>query len=278
MSVWLDALRHALDAAPSPVAFFFRDDDAGWSDGELFELLDLFARHSLPVDVAAIPKMLTSRLAVDLRARIEAEPGRVAIHQHGFAHRNHEPEGHRKCEFGEARESRLQQGDIEMGKRMLFDRFGPHVSPIFTPPWNRCTNVTGKGLLRAGFRSLSRDATAQPLNLDRLFELPVTIDWFAKRKGVRLSLQELGAMLAANIGKSIPVGIMFHHALMDKGELQRASELLALLSSHRNAQGDLMERLVNNLSQEIVAEAHGQAAGRRPFAMPSLARAERTLT
>jgi hypothetical protein len=274
MSAWLAELRHALDASPRGVAFFFRDDDAGWSDDRLLELLDLFARYSMPIDVAAIPAALTSKLSAELRSRIEAEPDRVAIHQHGFAHQNHESEG-RKCEFGRTRASALQQSDIESGKRRLFELFGPRVSPTFTPPWNRCTAATGECLRKAGFHILSRDATATPLNLDGLYELPVTIDWFARRKGVRLSLNELGSALAAAVRTSAPVGIMFHHALMDVEERQAVSELLALLVSHQNARCYLMERLATDLSQDIAAQVSGAAAGWRPFVTPSLATSER---
>ncbi|MGB7923699.1 MAG: hypothetical protein WCF57_10685 [Pyrinomonadaceae bacterium] len=277
MNAWLDKLREALDDAPRPVAFFFRDDDAGWRDDRLLELLDLFARYSMPLDVAAIPGALTSQAAAELRARVEAEPARVAIHQHGFAHRNHEPEGRRKCEFGIAREQALQQSDIEEGQRRLADLFGPRLSPIFTPPWNRCASVTGECLLRTGFRVLSRDATAAPLNLDGLLELPVTIDWFARARGVRLGLDELGASMACAVEtSSAPVGIMFHHALMDETESAHAGELLALLASHRNAQRSLMERLIPNSSHDTAAQVYrGKAAGWPQFAMPALTTAER---
>jgi hypothetical protein len=269
MSAWLDGLRRALDAAPRPVAFFFRDDDAGWDDDGLFALLDLFARHSAPIDLAAIPSALTRGLAASLRARMEGGPGLLAVHQHGFAHLNHEPEGRRKCEFGEARGWALQQSDIESGRRVLCDLFGRPVSPVFTPPWNRCTAVTGECLLRAGFRVLSRDSTAGRLGLEGLFELPVTVDWFAKRKGVRLSPDELGASLAAAAGTAAPVGVMFHHAPMDEDERRRAGELLALLTSHRNSRCSLMERLAPGASPGGAARApgrsQGQVTGRRPF-------------
>lgn len=270
MSAWLAELRHALDVSPQRVAFFFRDDDVGWSDDRLLELLDLFARHSIPIDLAAIPAALTLKLSAVLRSRIEAQPDRVAIHQHGFAHLNHESEG-RKCEFGATRDSALQRSDIESGKRRLFELFGPRVNPVFTPPWNRCTAVTGECLRAAGFRILSRDATAMTLNLDGLYELPVTIDWFARRKGVRLSLNELGAALAATVRTSAPIGIMFHHALMDADEQRWAGELLALLASHRNAQCYLMERLATDLSQDTGAQVPVQAASGWAFVTPSLA-------
>jgi hypothetical protein len=275
MSAWLDELRRALDSAPRPVSFFFRDDDAGWCDERLIELLDLFALHSLPVDVAAIPAALPPSMAVELRARVEAAPRMVGVHQHGFAHQNHEPEGRRKCEFGVARERTLQRSDIESGKARLFDLFGPNVSPIFTPPWNRCTAVTGECLLGAGFSVLSRDLTAAPLNLDGLFELPVTIDWFARRKGVRLGLDELGSVLAATTLTHVPVGIMFHHALMDESERKRTGELLATLASHPNARGYLMEQLAADLSQNSRANISYGATVLRSAVVPLYAPVER---
>ena len=243
MSMWLDALRRVLDTAPRPVIFFFRDDDAGWADKRLFALLDLFAHHALPVDLAAIPCAVTPMLAAELRARIAAAPDKVAVHQHGFAHLNHQPEG-RKCEFGDARPRSLQQQDIESGRRLLVELHGLPVGRIFTPPWNRCTSVTGKCLRGAGFRVLSRDATAPPLNVAGLYELPVTFDWFARRKSVRLGRSELGKLLAtAATNSAAPVGVMFHHAQMDAAELGYAADLLALLAEHANARCCLMSQL-----------------------------------
>jgi len=276
MSAWLDELRQALDAASHGVDFFFRDDDAGWNDERLLDLLDLFERHSMPIDVAAIPTALTSGMAAELRLRLEARPDGVAIHQHGFAHQNHEPMERRKCEFGLARDAALQQSDIELGKSRLNDLFGSLVRPIFTPPWNRCASATGECLRRAGFRILSRDVTARPLNLDGLIELPVTIDWFARARRVRVSLEELGAALAAGVRASTPVGVMFHHALMDETERHRASELFALLASHTSARCSLMEQVASDISQDNAIETAGQAAVRRPAMMLSTATAERT--
>ena len=51
-------LASALDAAPRPVEVFFRDDDAGWEDTRLLELVARFAEHGLPVDLAVIPAEL----------------------------------------------------------------------------------------------------------------------------------------------------------------------------------------------------------------------------
>lgn len=274
MSAWLDELRRALDGATTPVDFFFRDDDAGWADERLFALLDLFERHALPIDVAAIPRAMTAALASELRSRMAAAPERVAVHQHGFAHLNHEPEG-RKCEFGPSRPRELQRQDIESGRHLLVDVHGLPASDIFTPPWNRCTEATGAGLRACGFRVLSRDATAQPLNVFGLDELPVRVDWFARRKGVRRSPEELGASLAAAARDAeAPVGVMFHHELMDDGELRRAGELLALLASHPAARCHLMSSLAQSHRRQIAPSAAGEGGRLREPAvatsMPSV--------
>jgi Uncharacterized protein conserved in bacteria (DUF2334) len=260
MSVWLDELRRALDGATPPVDFFFRDDDAGWRDERLYALLDLFERRRLPLDVAAIPRATTAALASELRARMAAAPERVAVHQHGYAHLNHEPEG-RKCEFGPSRQRELQRQDIESGRSLLVDVHGLPASDIFTPPWNRCTEATGEALRASGFRVLSRDVTARPLNVFGLYELPVRVDWFARRKGVRLSPEGLGASLAEAVNDAgSPIGVMFHHELMDEGELKRAGELLALLAAHPAARCQLMSSLAQSHRRETAPHAAGEGA------------------
>src|SRR5437588_13117714 len=100
--MWLDPLRAALDGAPGPVDFFLRDDDAGWSDERLLAMLELVDRHSLALDLAVIPQALTRSLAQSLIGRSGQSGGRLGLHQHGLAHRSHEPDG-RKSEFGASR-------------------------------------------------------------------------------------------------------------------------------------------------------------------------------
>jgi len=276
VSTWLDNLRRALDESERPVDFFFRDDDAGWCDERLFALLDLFERHALPIDLAAIPRAMTAALASELRARTTAAPGRLAVHQHGFAHLNHEREG-RKCEFGPSRSRELQQQDIESGRRILSEEHGLHACGVFTPPWNRCTEATGQALLASGFRILSRDATARPLGLAGLDELPVRFDWFARRKGLRLNMEESGALLAETASApASPVGVMFHHELMDEGELKRADELLALLAAHPSARCRLMSALAKVTLQTDEPRAAVHRGGTRAFDTAATATAARS--
>lgn len=223
---WLEPVRVALDEGPATV--FFRDDDAGWGDERLWALLDLFDRRSLPVDVAVIPAALHPALAAELAVR--ARSGGVHLHQHGFAHVNHEPVG-RKCEFGPSRPYEAQAADIARGREVLGDAFGDLLDPVFTPPWNRCTSDTAAALAANGIAVLSRDSTAAPLQ-SPVPEVPITVDWFGSRKGVRWTPYELADRLATAVRSGRPVGIMLHHAVTDSGELAAIGALLALLGTH----------------------------------------------
>jgi len=217
----------SLDQTAQPVEVFFRDDDAGWEDDRLFELIARFAEHGLPLDLAVIPAELTPALAGRL---VETHAG---MHQHGYAHANHETEG-RKCEFGPARGYREQRLDIARGWGRLRELLGDRVDPFFTPPWNRCTRDTGEAAVDLGFRVISREHRAEPLGVAGLAEVPVHVDWFAKKKGVPLGRAAVGEQIAGHVAEGGPVGVMFHHAVMDEGEMAAAEELLALLAGHAN--------------------------------------------
>jgi hypothetical protein len=220
---WIEPVAAMLDGAPEPIDVFLRDDDAGWRDDRLLPLLDVVEEYDAPLDVAAIPAALDCAIARELVARPQ-----VGIHQHGFAHRNHEPV-RRRLEFGPSRSFGEQRRDIAEGARRLEERLGAVADPIFTPPWNRCTEATGRCLLDLGFAMLSRESRAARLALPGLLELPVHVDW------VRTERDELGARIAGALRAGHPAGIMLHHAVMDEGDLGRVGELLALLTDHPGA-------------------------------------------
>lgn len=245
---WLDSLRKTLDLAPKPIAFFFRDDDAGWEDQRLFKLVDLFDRYNVPVDLAVIPKSIAGQTAARLRALVETSPQRVSLHQHGYAHVNHEQNG-RKCEFGESRPADSQLADITSGWQLLANLFGSFIDPIFTPPWNRCTATTAACLREARFRYLSRDVTAPEINTDGLRELPIAIDWFKQRHGFRLAPNEIGGSISSAARERRTVGVMLHHAVMDQEERSRLGELLQLVSTHTQVRCVLMRDLIHSTSQ-----------------------------
>lgn len=236
-AAWLDPLKRSLDEARTPISFFFRDDDAGWEDAQLFRLIDLFNHHHIPLDAAVIPNAISQ-----LTAKRLSKIASISIHQHGYAHINHESIG-RKCEFGDSRSRDEQLADIVAGQRRIFDLFGPSDS-IFTPPWNRCMAITADCLRDAGFLALSRDLTAARFDRDDLIELPISIDWFAKQKQVPLTPNQIGELLAIAASDAPPVGVMLHHAVMDDAERARLGELLKLLSSHAQARCVLMRELI----------------------------------
>jgi len=250
MRAWLDPLRAALDEAPEPVTLFIRDDDAGWRDDRLVRMLDVLAARGVPVDVAAIPVEVGVWIAAELRGR--AESGLVGVHQHGYAHENHEAEG-RRCEFGPSRSRGDQRHDIAAGRELLQAMLGPTLQPWFTPPWNRCTAETGEVLVELGFTALSRDRTAGRLGLPGLAELPIDVDWFATRRGRPLGREAVGAQLAAAVRAGGPVGLMLHHAEMDDAEMLALTGLIDLVGSHPHVRCRAMAAVLDTTPQEARA-------------------------
>jgi hypothetical protein len=229
MSAWLDPVRLALAADSSPVTFFFRDDDAGWEDEKLYRLLDVFTGSRVPVALAAIPMAVGPDVAAALRALLDSRASIISVHQHGFAHVNHELTG-RSSEFGGSRPRVLQRHDLANGRDRLQDALGSALPPIFTPPWNRCTHDTIACLAELGFQVLSRDTGAEPRGGGALRELPVCLDWCGRR-GARMGAARWGESIArAIVHRTRPtVGVMLHHAVMTADDRRMVRELLLVL-------------------------------------------------
>ncbi|MGE3176388.1 MAG: hypothetical protein AB7O32_02870 [Vicinamibacterales bacterium] len=229
MSDCLTPIVRALDARTAPLTVFFRDDDTGWNWPALDRLLTAFEDRALPIDLAVIPAEVDGVLARALLARRDA--GSIGLHQHGWSHRNHEPAG-RKCEFGQSRAIHDMRADVAAGRRVMEQWFGDAVDPIFTPPWNRCVPALAALLPELGFRVLSRDRTAGPSGVDRLVDRPTTIDWFARRHGVRLTRDAWVEDAAAQCRSESTIGVLLHHAVMSDDEIRQAASFGAALASH----------------------------------------------
>lgn len=240
---WLDPLRAALAERSSPVAFFFRDDDAGWATSSLIPLLDLFGSRGVPLDLAVIPDALDVGLADELVRRADADGGNLRGHQHGRAHVNHEPVG-RRCEFGPARSRAQQRADIDAGRTRLGELLGALTDPIFTPPWNRCTTTTAMCLAELGFSALSREAGARQIASGGLAELPVSIDWFGRTR-VRRTRTEVALAAAAAVGGEPPVGVMLHHAALEEDGRRDTAALIELLQKEDAAVVEPMRSLLH---------------------------------
>jgi hypothetical protein len=246
MSDWLEPLQRALNAVRGRVAFFFRDDGAGWGDERLYALLSVFERRAVPLDLAVIPAALTANLSRELSARLRAAPALLGVHQHGYAHCNHEPASN-KCEFGDARGRAEQRRDLAAGGEILVAGFGAQVDPIFTPPWNRCNATTVDCLVELGYRVLSRERDAAPLAVRGLCELPADIDWCRALVMQRSPLERLGRMLATAAASGRPVGVLLNHAVMADRDLTQLGELLRLLSRHPGSRCYRMRQIAGGL-------------------------------
>jgi hypothetical protein len=229
---WLAPVHESLSVHETEVRIFFRNDDAGIANKRLYSLLNIFEKYSIPIDLAAIPTEFTNGSTEDLKSRICNSNGLFSIHQHGFSHANHETTG-RKYEFGCSRSKAEQLADISEGKKILQTAFGEIVQPIFTPPWNRCTNATTEVLRELNFQILSRELNAETLELNQLKEIPVSIDWFAKRKGIYLTKSQIGAMIAEKIAVGTAFGIMLHHAEMDELEREYFEQLCCVFADFK---------------------------------------------
>lgn len=236
----------ALDAAATPVDFFLRDDDSGWDDARLFALLDCTEAAGVPIDLAVIPQAAGAALATSLCARKNAAPGLIGLHQHGFAHTNHEAV-ERKCEFGGARSADAQRADLRAGRDHLLGLFGSALDAIFTPPWNRCSEATPALLAEMGFAALSRNRGAAPQ--DALAELAVDVDWckeqrLAHEAGKADAIARIAAALAQRVAAGGPVGLMLHHAAMDDADLALLDTLLRQIRGHPHARWRPMRELL----------------------------------
>lgn len=228
----LKAVQAALDAAAAPVRLFLRDDDAGWDDVRLFRLLDCTELAGVPIDLAVIPQACSAALAHALCARIDAAPARIGVHQHGYAHTNHETVA-RKCEFGTARSAVLQRADLHNGRERLRALFGARLDAIFTPPWNRCSAATPALLVAGGYRALSRDRGAPAQSA--LPEVAVDVDWCKQRAGGDDAIGHALARSIAACSGMRSVGVMLHHAVMDAHDLLLLEALLTATAGHPRA-------------------------------------------
>ncbi len=256
MTGWLDPVRRALDHGRP--RWFFRDDDAGWDDARLASLIDAFRTAGVRVDLAAIPAAVAPRLGRRLGELIDE--GSISVHQHGWAHADHETSG-RRSEFGAGRPASAQARDIARGRRALAYLLGRQPAPIFTPPWNRCTRVTAGLLPPLGFTAISVDASAPPSGISGLTEIPVTLDWVRSfSRGGRAGLARELHRAAAAPGDAA-IGVMLHHAAMGDDDLAALRDLLSLLRERAASELTCMERLADENSLTPVSPSgHGARA------------------
>jgi len=211
------------------VNVFFRDDDVDDDEPSLRALLALFQELETPINLEIIPARLTRAAIGFLREAHARRPGLVELNQHGWQHVNHESEG-RKCEFGASRGFDEQIVDVARGREVLEQAFGSSFSPVFTPPWNRCTEATYRALDQLGFCALSKLRGKEPVAGYGFRELSVTLDVFRWKGGAEMKTAgELVGELTGQLRELDTVGVMLHHKVMDDAAFAWLQMLLSEL-------------------------------------------------
>lgn len=212
-----------------PPICFFRADDIGVPGDNCRQLLDLFARHNTPLNLAVVPAWLTTARWEALQKAAGSTPQRWCWHQHGWRHVNHEQSG-RKQEFGPVREPHQLRADILAGRRRLEKIMGADAAPFFTPPWNRCSAET-LALLRAlGYKAVSRNRQARPAPQPSLPDFAVNVDLHTRKEQ---SASDGWRCLLADIRQALSekcCGFMIHHQRMNAPAFDFLEHLLTAIS------------------------------------------------
>lgn len=237
MDTGLRELSFALDRLQREacaVRVFFRDDDVDDDEDSLRKLAEVFLERGIALNLAVIPGRLTRQGAALLHNYLRESPELIGLDQHGFLHVNHESEG-RKCEFGPSRSFDRQRADIAEGRRMFSDEFGERISPVFVPPWNRCTPSTRRALVELGFSAISHwrgTESAASESTDALIDIPATLDPYRWKQGPQPKPeQEIFRDLVKQLEAGGVIGVMLHHKVMDAAARAMTGRLLDVLAA-----------------------------------------------
>ncbi|MDC4206937.1 MAG: glycosyltransferase (plasmid) [Candidatus Manganitrophus sp.] len=216
------------------IDLFLRDDDIDNDEETLQYLFDITLARHVPLNLEIIPGALTDAGIKLLDHHKHLHPTLFELNQHGWLHLNHEKEG-RKCEFGISRNFDQQWEDISGGKTLLEKIFGDKFYPVFTPPWNRCTEETFKVLDRLGFRVFSKDKGDRLVTGFGFKEISTTLDLYRwKGKPSLKSPEEIVESLTFQMRETGPIGILLHHQVMSDEAFAFLDALLGTLCQYPN--------------------------------------------
>jgi len=220
------AVEQAQPRQPLPV--FFRADDIGVVSNSFAALLKSFQHYQMPLCLAVVPTWLTDSRWSSIRLLCDRQPSQWCWHQHGWTHANHEPDG-KKCEFGNSRKAADIENDIIRGKERLQAIIGTDVSPVFTPPWNRCSRQTLQILEDTGFKAVSRSSGSTDKSAPMLADFQVNVDLHTRKEPDYDScLSGLCTELETAVGSG-RIGIMIHHQRMNENAHFVLDSLLACI-------------------------------------------------
>ncbi len=194
--------------------FWLRDDDAVELTDALDRLLGLSGAFAVPVTLAVIPALTGDALA----DRLQTEP-RASVAVHGWAHRNHAPEGQKKQELGAHRPRAIVLDELAQGLSRLAGLHGVRAMPMLVPPWNRIDACLIPDLVPLGFKALSAYGPPKPAPIRMLNTNVDLMDWSGAR-GCRDHAQ-LVHDIVAQLGRGFDdadaaVGLLTHHLVHDQ--------------------------------------------------------------
>jgi hypothetical protein len=206
---------------------FFRADDIGRIDADFVRLMELFSVWNKPLCLALVPQWLTAESWQQMSLFAQKEE-LFCWHQHGLDHSNHESTA-KKNEFGESRPIEEIRDSILAGKTRLEEIIGEYSLPVFTPPWNRCSEMTMQVLLDLDFLGISRSADVQPPAPFGLPDMAVNIDLHTRREtdpaeGMANLLSECQAALRTG-----SMGFMLHHQRMNENSFLFLEKLFKVI-------------------------------------------------
>lgn len=211
---------------------WWRDDDAVTQTPALKRLQALAASLALPVHIAVIPKFADDTLV----QACQSHPELIPI-VHGWAHKNHAPQGDKKAEFGHARAALAQ--DAAAGLARLRTLFGGDLCAVFVPPWNRIDPVLTRQLATLGYAGLSTyTPRADRFAAEGLVQINTHMDPIHWRAGGGLvpAQQQISGLLQLlqdrRMGLSDPrepLGFLTHHLVHDPAIWRFTETCLSLL-------------------------------------------------
>ena len=224
---------------------FFRADDIGVQSINFSRMMSLFLKYRIPLCLAVVPAWLTEFRWKTMDGFIKKGEDLFCWHMHGYRHINHETQG-KKQEFGPARSDLELANDLSRGHARLKSIMGKMLTPVFTPPWNRCSLATMNRLKIIGFKGVSRSYGSLPLPPRGFKDFPVHVDLHTrKEKLAEQGWQKLMEEFTRGMDSSA-CGIMIHHMLMNDQAFIFLEYLLKLFTAYKKINFVTFNDLMNS--------------------------------
>lgn len=231
-----EALDIRADTGAPVLPFWWRDDDLETPSSALSDLL-VATR-----DIGVIPAIaaISGTVSADAIAALDGWSARVL--PHGWHHKNHEPPGAKKSEYGPARSIDMRIAEIDAACDRILALAGERALAVFTPPWNNMGSDLPAHLDRSKAMAVSayRTPVRPPLpatrpRLDTHLDL---IDWRGTGQGlsadqlVDLMIPWIKQMPDTENPLDSPVGVLSHHVVTKSEDWRSWAPIWWVIASH----------------------------------------------